>query len=248
MNTISVELVPRNHDGLIKDLQIVKKFQDVDEINIPDLISCPIRSWEAAKVASEHYPHVIAHIRAIDIDPVNPELFFEKLRIFNLKKILVISGDIPQTYGRQIYPTTALQVIKWCKEYLPGTFVYAAIDPYRSGMRDELSYAREKIDAGADGFFTQPFFDLDLMNVWADALTEQEIYWGIAPVTSIKSKEGYWETKNKVIFPRKWDLSLTSNQDFANEVIWWINSSPNWNVYLMPIKIDIGEYLSGIFR
>lgn len=247
MNTISVELVPRDYDDLTKDLAHTKQFPDITEINVPDILRCPIRSWEAAAVARMHYNTVTVHIRACDINPENPELFFEHLARHNVQKILFVRGDIPHTYNRSFYSTTTVQAIQWCKRYIPHATVYAAIDPYRSSIQTERVYAVAKHDAGVDGFFTQPFFDIRLLHVWADILDGYIVYWGVAPVTTLNSKEGYWATKNHAVFPKHWDVSLEANQAFAREVIVWMSSSANWNVYLMPIKIDIAVYLSGIF-
>ena len=37
-------------------------------------------------------------------------------------------------------------------------------------MKKELDYTKKKIDAGADGLFSQPFFDLNLAEIYLDQL------------------------------------------------------------------------------
>lgn len=52
------------------------------------------------------------------------------------------------------------------------------VNPYRLGFRDKLTAVYRKINAGADGFFTQPVFDLRLMAIWAEMLHGLNVYWG----------------------------------------------------------------------
>src|SRR3954465_10349787 len=116
MSVISVELVPRSIEGLRSDLSVVKKFKQVSAINIPDLLSCPVRSWQAAQIAREFFPRAIAHVRAIDINPHERSLFAEQVKSAGIKDLLVVHGDIPQQFNRPIYSTTTLQAIEWCRE------------------------------------------------------------------------------------------------------------------------------------
>ncbi len=51
--------------------------------------------------------------------------------------------------------------------------IYAGLDPYRDSLQSELNYTNEKLEAGADGLFTQPFFDLRWMEIYADHLPQR---------------------------------------------------------------------------
>lgn len=52
MGQISIELVPRNREDLLLELQQLRHhFPDIDTINIPDLLKFPLRSWEACILA-----------------------------------------------------------------------------------------------------------------------------------------------------------------------------------------------------
>lgn len=248
MSVISVELVPRSIEGLRSDLSIVQQFSQVSAINIPDLLSCPIRSWNAASIAREFFPRAIAHVRAIDINPHEKNIFIDQVKAAGIRELLVVHGDIPQQFNRPIYSTTTLQAIELCRESLsPDVLVYAAIDPYRSGLRKELDYAREKIMAGACGFFTQPFFDFRFLQIVAEQLESYKVFWGITPVVTIKAQEGYWETKNNVVFPKNFRPTLEWNQEFARQILDFLVQHSQHDVYLMPIKVDIKTYLAGIF-
>jgi methylenetetrahydrofolate reductase (NADPH) len=162
----------------------------------------------------------------------------------NLKEIIVISGDIPQDISRKMYPSDVLDVIKKFKKEIPGIKIYAAFDPYRQGIHKELDYVHAKRDAGADGFFTQPFFDIRLFDICSESLQSFDVFWGVSPVLSLNSKN-YWETRNKVIFPQSFAPTLSWNRDFAETILNRI-TSVNGNAYFMPIKASILDCFEGI--
>jgi len=246
MTRTAVELVPRDESSLLAELELVKSsFAAIDTINVPDLLRYEIRSWEGCKYAKPFYQHSIPHIRAIDINLEEPLPMADFFRENKINEVLVITGDPPQDMTRKIYPSTCIDVIKKFKEELPGIKVYAGIDQYRDSMRKETDYIKRKIKAGADGFFTQPFFDLRLMEIYAEILTGQEVFWGISPVTSEKSLN-YWETKNNVVFPQEFQPNLAWNIQFARRALDFVRQT-NSNIYFMPIRTDINQYLQGIF-
>jgi len=132
--------------------------------------------------------------------------------------VLIVSGDPPQDFSRLVFPTTAIEMIAFIKFHSPATKVYAALDPYRTGIKQEIEYARKKRDAGADGFFTQPFFSIDLMKVYQDLLFNTEVFWGVSPVVGQKSKN-YWESTNKAVFPSDYDFTIEGNQKFGRQAL-----------------------------
>ncbi len=243
---IAIELVPRDKESLLNELNLVKKhYQAVDTINIPDLLRYELRSWEACSLAQSSYRSVIPHIRAIDINLDKPLPMAEYLIANQIQEVLVITGDPPQDMRWKIYPTTSIDVIRKFKAEIPGIKVYAGIDQYRESMRKEADYIKRKIQAGADGFFTQPFFDLRLMEIYTEILQGQEVYWGISPVTSEKSLH-YWETKNNVVFPASFQPNLEWNIAFARQALDFTRQTQA-NIYFMPIRTNVDQYLQGIF-
>jgi methylenetetrahydrofolate reductase (NADPH) len=122
--------------------------------------------------------------------------------------------------------------------------VYAGFDPYRSGVRDELTYLQAKREAGADGFFSQPFFDLRLLDVWAELLAGDRVFWGVSPVLSPRTRS-YWETKNRAFFPADFAPTLDWNRDFAARALSWARAAEA-NLYFMPIRVDLETWLGGI--
>jgi methylenetetrahydrofolate reductase (NADPH) len=242
---ISLELVPRNKESVLEEVgKISKNLKKVNTINIPDLLRFDLRSWVACGYVKPFFENAIPHIRAVDINLNEPLPMAAFLTENNLKEIIVISGDIPQDISRKMYPSDVLDVIKKFKREIPGIKIYAAFDPYRQGIHKELDYVHAKRDAGADGFFTQPFFDIRLFDICSESLRSYEVFWGVSPVLSLNSKN-YWETRNKVIFPQNFTPTLSWNRDFAKTILNWITSA-NGNAYFMPIKASILDCFEGI--
>ncbi|MCK4536842.1 MAG: methylenetetrahydrofolate reductase [Desulfuromonadales bacterium] len=247
MRKVSIELVPRNVASLQQELQLIRQhFPTIDTTNIPDLLKFKLRSWEACRQAKAFLPYTIPHLRAIDFDLSQPFPLQDILHDSGIDTVLVIAGDLPQDMSRRTFRTSSVALIRALKQQMPELKVYAGIDPYRSGFRDELDYIKRKIDAGADGFFTQPFFDKRLLEIWHDLLPGLNIYWGVSPVTSQRSRD-YWENLNNAVFPPDFEPSLAWNRRFAREALDF-SEQTGANLYFMPIRVDLVEYLSGILN
>ncbi|MDJ0868778.1 MAG: methylenetetrahydrofolate reductase [Myxococcota bacterium] len=245
MTGISLELVPRSPEAVAAELRLVAEaFPHVDTVNIPDLLRFPLRSWEACRLAKQFVTRAIPHLRAMDFaaDAAFPLTDF--LRGAEIDSVLVVSGDPPQDMTHRVFPTGPVELIRRLKAEAPGLRVYAGFDPYRSGAQDELEYARAKLDAGADGFFSQPFFDLRLIEVWAELLAGREVWWGVSPVLSARTRR-YWETKNRAFFPASFTPTWDWNRAFAAAALQWVRDT-GANLYFMPIRADLRRYLEGI--
>jgi len=246
MTHVSIELVPRSAESIAADLALIQaRLPSVRMVNIPDLLAFELRSWEACCQARATVARAIPHLRAMDVELERgvPRLV-DTLRAGGLAEVLVVQGDRPQDLHRAVYPTKSVDLIRALKAAVPGMRIYAAIDPYRSSVRGEIELAAAKRDAGADGFFTQPFFDLRLMDVWADLLAGDEVFWGVSPVLSERTRR-YWQTKNNAFFPAAFAPTLEWNRRFAADALAWVRGR-NAHVYYMPIRADIASYLEGI--
>lgn len=245
MSKIAIELVPRNRETLEHDLlQVKNNFPQIDIINIPDLLKFELRSWDACSQAKTHFSHAIPHLRAIDFDLSQPFPLTETFTEAGFDSVLVIAGDQPQDMSRRVYRTSSTELIRAIKVALPDMKVYAGIDPYRTGIKTELDYVKRKLDAGAEGFFTQPFFDLRLMEIYRDLLAGLEVFWGISPVMSARSKD-YWDNLNNAIFPPDFEPTLQWNRDFARQALDFVERTGT-NLYFMPIRVDLVKYLEGL--
>ena len=248
MGKVSVELVPRSKENLKEQLHLIKDTLPdncIDIINIPDLLSCELRGYEGAIIAKEYAKSVMPHIRAMDIDITKPLPMAEFIKKNGIHKVLVIEGDPPSDMSHEVYPTETTDVINKFRMELPEVDVYAGIDQYRSSMKSERYRIRRKLQAGAKGFFTQPFFDLRLLGMYEDMLDGIETYWGASPVMSVRSMS-YWEQKNNVVFPKDFHPTLEWSVDFSKRMK-EIVMAHDGNLYLMPIKANLAAYLKGVF-
>lgn len=238
---ISIELVPRDLDVLKDEIVLIHRFFPmVSNINIPDMHRLPHRSWKSSLISKPFYPNTIPHIRAVDFDLTSPLELVNWLNAHDIFEILIINGDEPKTY-----PTSTIHMIHHVKQKAPHIKIYAAIDPYRQPLEQEIAYVQAKKNAGASGFFTQPFFDVSLFKNYANALMLEEVFWGITPVLSDRSKT-YWENVNSVHFPSDFVASMDWNVEFAKTIMDTANKQ-NQHVYFMPIKAPLFSYLSHIF-
>lgn len=242
---ISIELVPRNEQSLRDELeQVRQEFPGISRINIPDILRFDMRSWRGCEIASEYLGHTIPHLRAIDFNPNSPLTIIDNLSRAHVEAVLVISGDPPQDMSRKSYRTGSLEMIRRLKRELPQLKVYAGMDPYRNGIKEEIDYLMAKRDAGAEAFFTQPFFDLRLMEIYQGFMRDFNIYWGVSPVLT-ENNQNYWENRNHAVFPPDFETTMEWNRGFAAKALEFARGH-NDNIYFMPIRTDIKEYLEGI--
>lgn len=242
---VSVELIPRNQADLAEQLSEVETYlPSVDTINIPDVLRFPLRSWRGCAIASERFPHTIPHLRAMDIDLAAPFPHGALFARHGIDEALVVAGDAPADMAHPVYGSSSLDVIRKLKAELPDLTVYAAVDPYRQGFLREREYALRKLEAGAAGLFTQPFFDLRMMELYAELLPDVPIFWGVTSVTSAGSAR-YWRTRNQAFFPPDFEPTLAWNRAFARQAYAFAAERGD-NIYFMPIRSSVRAYLEGI--
>ena len=242
---VSIELVPRNEASLDAQLrEMAASFPGVDTVNLPDIVRFPLRSWSGCEKVRHFVPHAIPHLRAIDVDLERPLEAAASLGEGGLDEVLVVSGDPPSDMSRAVYGSSPVEVIRKLKREHPGVRVYAALDPYRQGFLKERAYALQKLEAGAEGLFTQPFFDLRLLEVWADLMADVPVFWGFTSVLGQRSAR-YWQTRNRAVFPRDFEPSLAWSRRLAREALAFARDR-DASLYFMPIRVGPRAYLEGI--
>jgi methylenetetrahydrofolate reductase (NADPH) len=242
---VSIELVARSYEALAAELETVRaRFPFVETVNIPDLTRFALRSTHACEAAQRCIRRAIPHLRAVgtNLKDLTPLLTF--LDEAELHEVLVVSGDLPADMRQPIYPTTSVQLVRAIKAALPHVAVYAALDPYRQSLVKERDYALEKLEAGASGLFTQPFFDLRLMQVYRELLPDVNLYWGVTTVTTQRSL-GYWQNRNHAVFPADFEPTLAWSRGFAARALEFAKETRS-NLYFMPIKSRLEDFLEGI--
>lgn len=241
---IFLELIPKDSATLQEEAQKIRlRYPEVDGLNFPDLLKYPTRSWECAQACLGSYTRILPHIRAIDFDIRKPLEAVQNIYDMGIREVLVITGDPPQEL-RRIYPNTSVDLIRQIKVDHPDMKVYAAIDPYRQGMQSELQYVERKINAGADGFFTQPFFDMRLLEIWQEQLAGKNVFWGISPVTSERNFL-YWMTKNNTVFPKDFRTDMNWNLELGRRILDFAKQTET-SAYIMPIRANVIPYLDGL--
>lgn len=245
MSRLSIELVPRSLPSLEDELRGLRAgFPAVDTVNVPDLLRFPLRSWDACRAARRFVPHAIPHLRAMDFPLDKPFPLVDFLADAGIGEVLVVAGDPPQDLAHPVHPARPVEWIRRLKQEAPGLRVYAAFDPYRAGLRAELEAAQAKLAAGAAGLFSQPFFDLRLLEVWAELLAGVPVWWGFSPVLSAATRR-YWETKNHTVFPADFAPTLAWNRRFAEAALAWLRER-DADAYFMPIRARLDAWLGGL--
>ncbi len=238
---ISVELVPRGAEDVLADARAaIAAMPGLAAFNVPDLTRFSLRSWEACALLRALCPCTIPHLRASDVPEGGVHALAEAIAAAGLAEVLVVRGD-PAPEGRATHPTSSEALIRDLRRALPALRIHAGFDPYRHALEREMEGVARKLDAGADGFFTQPLFELDLLGRCADLLHGHDVFWGIAPVIGARSR-AYWERTNKVAFPDGFEPTMDWNRAFAATALRRIRELRG-NAYLMPIRVDLADYL-----
>ncbi len=253
---LRVELVPRDEASLAAQLGEVAGLTRVDTINVPDLSQFTLGGWRAAaqvRAAGAWWP--VPHVRATELAGNDSAVaqIVGGLPAAGSRAVRVVSGDqgpaaapgAPSPVARAgAGVTPALAAIRLLKAAAPTLTVYAALDPYRSGFAEELAYAEAKLEAGADGLFTQPFFDLRLLDVWRELTSGVQVFWGVTSVTSPRSQR-YWLSRNRAVFPSSFEPTLAWHRDLAARVVDDV-ATYGGNLYFMPIKVGIVDWLGDL--
>lgn len=245
---VSIELVPRDPASLQRQLDATLALGDrVHAVNLPDLLRFEVRSWDAAAHAARHSRaagrplDAIAHLRAMDVPLDRPLAAATTLAAAGLREVVVVQGDPPDDMRHDLSGASSIDVIAKLRRERPDWRIYAALDPYRQSIKAERDYALRKLDAGADGFFTQPFFDVRLLGAWRDLLPDVPVFWGSTSVTSPRSL-AYWVSRNRAVFPAGFEPTLAWNRRFAAEFLDAVRSLGG-DVYFMPIRVSIDAWL-----
>lgn len=242
---VSVELVPRSRSGLRDELEVVAAhLPGIDTVNVPDLSRFSTRSWVGCSFARPRY-RAIPHVRAVDLNPVELLPMAGTLTAAGIDEVLVITGDAPADMSARVYDVDAVRAIRRFRRELPHVRVYAGLDPYRQSFARERDYLERKLDAGACGFFTQPFFDLRLMDAFSDLIPDgAEVWWGATTVTT-DATLNYWRARNHAVFPRSFTPTLEWNRTFAAQTLAFARERGH-HAYFMPVRADVRAYLEGI--
>ncbi len=249
---LSLELVPRDLRSLADQLSELRDLGRVDTVNVPDLAQFETRGWQAAVETRRAGPWcAVPHIRAREVlrDAEAGWPALASLQAAGVDEVLIVTGDAaagaapggdPAPGG----PDLCIAALRALRASHPEVRAYAALDPYRAGFADELAYVERKLDAGAAGLFTQPFFDLRLLSVWQELTAGVEVFWGVTSVTSARSQR-YWLSRNRAVFPTGFEPTLAWHKALAARALDHVGGTSG-HVYFMPIRVGIGDWLGDL--
>jgi 5,10-methylenetetrahydrofolate reductase len=237
---ISFEIVPRNAEAFAEQYAFAQSLGDtISLINVPDIQRFAIRSWDTGRDIDRNQHGFIPHFRSIDFDLKSGEIY-RIIEQNQLDHVLLVTGDPPEGLKRSFHNTSVVDLIRQVKQRFPQVDVYAGFDSHRGGVQDEINYIKRKADAGATGFFSQPFYDLRMIEIYAEQMQGLNTYIGLSPITT-ESSMHYWEVKNQVQFPVNFRPDYDWNVDFSNRVIKFA-ADAGLNIYFMPIRIKLEKY------
>lgn len=245
---IALELVPRSIDGIVAEAkESLSNYPFVTSINIPEIRKLPVKSFEPSLALLKNSLPVTPHFRIIDRTEKDLLQKIQALVEAGLRQVLLIGGDPPKE-DPNFTPSglTTIEAVKAVKREFPTLKLYTGLDPYRSSFRKELDYALAKCEAGSDGFYTQPFFSIGMLELWLEQLPDAEIWFGIAPVYSQKSRD-YWERVNKVVFPPNFSFDKAENARLGKQLLVTISETQE-RAYLMPVANGALSYLESLFE
>ncbi|MCK5889717.1 MAG: methylenetetrahydrofolate reductase [Methylococcales bacterium] len=242
----SFEIVPRTHQAFDEQYEFVSTLEkSISMINVPDIQRFDIRSWETGQKIDQTKHQFVPHFRAIDFSLSSGDIF-RVIEDNELNHVLLVSGDPPEGIKRKFYNTNVIDLIRSVKQQFPNITIHAGFDSHRNGTQDECQYIQRKIEAGASSFFSQPFYDLRMIEVYAEFMKKQDVetYIGVSPITTQPSMN-YWTLKNKVHFPTAFRPDYDWNVEFTNNVI-NLGQEMVFNIYFMPIRINLSDYFGRI--
>ena len=240
----SFEIVPRTDQAFDDQYNFVSTLGDsISMINVPDIQRFDIRSWETGRKIDRNKHQFIPHFRATDFSLQSGDIF-QIIEENELEHVLLVSGDPPEGIKKEYHNTSVLDLIRVVKQRFPDITIHAGFDSHRTGIQDECNYVHRKTDAGASSFFSQPFYDLRMVEIYAEHMQGIETFIGLSPITTLTSMN-YWEVKNKVKFPAVFEAEYEWNINFSNKVIAMAREL-GFNIYFMPIKINLEEFFGGI--
>ncbi len=203
-DAISFEVYPPKK-GQKKQFEIIKntikRLKDLD----PDFISVTYgpggtnkgKAVDISEYIKNHDMTPLAHLTSVGYTKEDIQPILDKLASVGVKNILALRGDVPQNvifpHGAWCdfrYAKDLISIIKRDGRFCIGAAAYPEGHPDCKDLKISIDHLKTKIEAGADFFITQMFFDnqlyFDFLNRARDAGIHKPIIPGIMPVLRAK--------------------------------------------------------------
>jgi methylenetetrahydrofolate reductase (NADPH) len=203
-NTVSFEVYPPKK-GQKKQFEIIKNTINRLKDLHPDFISVTYgpggtnkgKAVDISEYIKQHDVKPLAHLTSVGYTKEDIPPLLEKLHSIGVKNILALRGDVPQNvnfpHGAWCdfrYAKDLISMIKKDGRFCIGAAAYPEGHPDCKELRISINHMKEKIEAGADFFISQMFFDnqiyFDFLDRVRDAGIHKPIIPGIMPVLRAK--------------------------------------------------------------
>ena len=196
--TISCELFPPKQGA---QLENYKKIVAEMAALKPAYLSCTYGATggtsdytvEIADTIQANQLPAIAHLTCASSTREKVHSVIEELKERNIENILALRGDIPENVDFPLpnqyhHALELIQEIQASGDFCIGGACYPEGHPEAPNMDTDLSFLKEKVDAGCDYLTTQMFFDNNIYYSFMYKALKKEIHVpvvaGIMPVTN----------------------------------------------------------------
>lgn len=168
------------------------------------------------------------HISCISMTEEKLRTFLDHYQQNGIQRVLVLRGDIPLGETRPSDFKYANEMVHWIRQNYGNTFhisvaCYPEVHPQATNAKNDFSYFKQKVDAGADAAVSQYFYNLDsyenFINLCAQENIDIPIYPGVMPISQYEQLSRFSAVCGAEIprWLRKQLESLTSNQQDVAE-------------------------------
>ncbi|MDF1760631.1 MAG: methylenetetrahydrofolate reductase [NAD(P)H] [Coxiellaceae bacterium] len=190
---------PKTADGLQKLVAVADELKAVN----PDYISVTFgaggstqdNTKKTVRAVREHTGLDLApHISCVGTDKAQISQLLDEYKCQGIKRLVVLRGDLPSGYGSGGGDFNyAEDLVRFIREHSEDHFhicvaVYPECHPLSGCMQTDLSYFKQKVDAGANEAITQYFYSADayecLLEETAKLGIDIPITPGIMPITN----------------------------------------------------------------
>jgi homocysteine S-methyltransferase len=209
--TVEVDL-PRGHDisGVVEAAKTLKE-RGVHAIDISDGARARLRvhPFAVAKIIEETAGvEVVAHLSCRDRNIIGLQSDLLSAAALGVKNILAITGDPPQIgdfpEATGVFDTGAVGLIHILNKFNhgedlagnpigepPGFLIGAAFNPTAEDLDAEADKLRQKFEAGAHAFWTQPVFESEALENALEKIEGMnvELLLGLMPLRSARQAE-----------------------------------------------------------
>jgi methionine synthase / methylenetetrahydrofolate reductase (NADH) len=209
--TVEVDL-PRGHDisGVVEAAKSLRE-RGVHAIDISDGARVRLRMhpFAVAKVVQEQAGiEVVAHLSCRDRNIIGLQSDLLSAAALRVKNILAITGDPPQIgdfpEATGIFDTGAVGLVHMISRFNhgedlagnpigepPGFLIGAAFNPTAEDLDSEVAKLRQKVEAGAHAFWTQPVFEIEALERALEKVEDMnlKLLLGLMPLRSARQAE-----------------------------------------------------------